>query len=62
MLVDLPGFQRPLDPMTERMQRTVDQAFEDVDAVLFVLSARERIGGRRPVHRRSVCSRSECRS
>ena len=30
--------------MTERMQRTVDQAFEDVDAVLFVLSARERIG------------------
>jgi GTP-binding protein Era len=44
VLVDLPGFQRPLDPMTERMQRTVDQAFEDVDAVLFVLSTRERIG------------------
>ena len=44
VLVDLPGFQRPLDPMTERMQRTVDQAFEDVDAVVFVLSARERIG------------------
>ena len=43
-LVDLPGFQRPLDPLTERMQRTVDQAFEGVDAVLFVLSARERIG------------------
>ncbi len=44
VLVDLPGFQRPLDPMTERMQRTVDHAFEDVDAVVFVLSARERIG------------------
>jgi GTPase len=44
VLVDLPGFQRPLDPMTERMQRTVEQAFEDVDAVLFVLSARDRIG------------------
>jgi GTPase len=44
VLVDLPGFQRPLDPMTERMQRTVDQAFEGVDAILFVLSARERIG------------------
>jgi GTPase len=44
VLVDLPGFQRPLDPMTERMQRTVDEAFTDVDAVLFVLSARERIG------------------
>jgi GTP-binding protein Era len=26
------------------MQRTVDQAFEDVEGVLFVLSARERIG------------------
>src|SRR4051812_2770784 len=44
VLADLPGFQRPLDAMTERMQRTVDTAFEDVDAILFVLSARERIG------------------
>jgi GTP-binding protein Era len=44
VLIDLPGFQRPLDPLTERMQRTVDQAFEDVDGVLFVLSTRERIG------------------
>jgi len=44
VLADLPGFQRPLDALTERMQRTVDSAFEEVDAVLFVLSARERIG------------------
>jgi GTPase len=44
VLIDLPGFQRPLDPMTERMQRSVDQGFEDVDAVLLVLDARERIG------------------
>jgi GTPase len=44
VLVDLPGFQRPRDPLTERMQHTVDAAFVDVDAVLFVLSARERIG------------------
>jgi GTP-binding protein Era len=44
VLSDLPGFQRPRDPLTERMQRTVDHAFEEVDAVLFVLSARERIG------------------
>jgi len=44
VLADLPGFQRPLDAMTERMQRTVDSAFEDVDAIMFVLSARERIG------------------
>ncbi len=44
VLVDLPGFQRPRDTLTERMQRTVDAAFEDIDAVLFALSARERIG------------------
>jgi GTP-binding protein Era len=44
VLADLPGFQRPLDPLTEHMQRTVDAAFEDVDGILFVLSARERIG------------------
>jgi GTP-binding protein Era len=44
VLADLPGFQRPLDALTEHMQRTVDSSFEDVDAVLFVLSARERIG------------------
>ena len=44
VLADLPGFQRPLDTLTERMQQTVDAAFEDVEAVLFVLSARERIG------------------
>jgi GTPase len=44
-LVDLPGFQRPRDPLTERMQRTVDESFEDVDAVLFVLAADEAIGG-----------------
>jgi GTPase len=44
VLTDLPGFQRPLDALTERMQRTVDTSFEDVEGVLFVLSARERIG------------------
>jgi GTP-binding protein Era len=44
VLADLPGFQRPRDELTERMQRTVDASFEDVEAVLFVLSARERIG------------------
>jgi GTPase len=44
ILADLPGFQRPLDPLTERMQRTVDAAFEGVEGVVLVLSARERIG------------------
>jgi GTPase len=53
VLADLPGFQRPLDALTEHMQRTVDAAFEDVEGVLFVLSARERIGaGDRFVARR----------
>ena len=45
VLVDLPGFQRPMDKLTERMQRTVDSSFEEIDVVLFVLSARDRIGG-----------------
>jgi GTPase len=44
VLADLPGFQRPRDPLTQHMQRTVDASLEGVDAVLFVLSARERIG------------------
>ena len=53
VLVDLPGFQRPMDPLTERMQKTVDSSFEDVDAVLLVVSARDRIGaGDRFVGRR----------
>jgi len=53
VLADLPGFQRPMDALTERMQETVDSSFDDVDAVLFVLSARERIGaGDRFVARR----------
>ena len=44
VLVDLPGFQRPRDALTERMQRTVDETLADVDAFLFVLCASERIG------------------
>jgi GTPase len=53
VLADLPGFQRPRDRLTERMQRTVDGAFDDVDAVLLVTDCRERIGaGDRFVARR----------
>jgi GTP-binding protein Era len=44
VLADLPGFQRPMDPLTERMQETVDSSFEAIDLVLLVLSARDRIG------------------
>ncbi len=53
VLVDLPGFQRPLDMLTERMQATVDSSFDDVDSLLLVVDARERIGsGDRFVARR----------
>jgi GTP-binding protein Era len=46
VLVDLPGWQKPVDTMTERMQERVDETItgEDVDVVLLVVSARERIG------------------
>ncbi len=44
VLVDLPGFQRPRDALTEHMQRTVDRSLGESEAILFVLSARERIG------------------
>ena len=44
VLADLPGFQRPRDLLTEHLQRTVDQAFEEIEGVLFVLDCRERIG------------------
>jgi GTP-binding protein Era len=44
VLADLPGFQRPRDALTQRMQRTVEGSLADVDAVLLVLNARERIG------------------
>jgi GTP-binding protein Era len=44
VLVDLPGFQRPRDNLTARMQRTVDESLTDVDAFLVVMAADERIG------------------
>jgi GTP-binding protein Era len=60
VLADLPGFQRPRDALTERMQRAVDESLADVDAVLLVLDATGEpgpgdrfiasrvLGGRRP--------------
>jgi GTP-binding protein Era len=45
VLVDLPGVQRPLDPLTERMQSRVEQELAECDGVLFVLSGAERTGG-----------------
>jgi GTP-binding protein Era len=54
VLVDLPGWQRPIDPLTVRMQERVDETMrDDLDVVLFVVNARERIGaGDRFVARR----------
>ena len=44
VLLDLPGFQRPADGLTTRMQATVDRSLVDCDAALYVLSAAEPIG------------------
>ncbi len=45
VLLDLPGFQRPADGLTARMQATVDKSLSDCDAALFVLNASEPVGG-----------------
>jgi GTPase len=44
VLIDLPGVQRPRDPLTERMQRRVESALRDADAVLFMLNGEQQIG------------------
>src|ERR671914_2529694 len=44
VLVDLPGVQRPRDALTERMQRSVERALGDADAVLLVLNGEQAIG------------------
>lgn len=53
VLTDLPGWQRPIDTLTERMQNTVDASLEGIDAALLVVDCRARIGaGDRFVARR----------
>jgi GTP-binding protein Era len=44
VLVDLPGVQRPRDPLTARMQRRMERELDDSDAVLFMVSGEERVG------------------
>jgi GTPase len=44
VLVDLPGVQRPLDALTERMQRRVARALAEVDIALLLLDGEQRIG------------------
>ena len=44
VLVDLPGVQRPRDPLTERMQRRVEHELAESDAALFVVNGEEAVG------------------
>jgi GTPase len=44
VLVDLPGVQRPRDPLTARMQARMQHELEDSDVALFVLNAEQKIG------------------
>jgi GTPase len=44
VLVDLPGVQRPRDPLTERMQQRMRRELEDSDVALFVLNGQQEIG------------------
>jgi GTPase len=44
VLVDLPGVQRPRDPLTERMQQRVESELADSDAGLFVINGEQGVG------------------
>ncbi len=44
VVVDLPGVQRPRDPLTERMQRRMESELRGSDAALFVLNGDQEIG------------------
>jgi GTP-binding protein Era len=44
VLVDLPGVQKPRDSLTGRMQRQVNHALRDADAILFLLNGEQRVG------------------
>ena len=45
VLLDMPGFQKPADGLTKRMQTAVDQAVADCDAAIFMVNAAEAVGG-----------------
>jgi GTPase len=44
VLVDLPGVQRPRDPLTERMQQRMQRELEEADVALFLLNGEQEIG------------------
>lgn len=44
VLVDLPGVQRPRDPLTARMQKRMESELADSDAALFMLNGDQQVG------------------
>jgi GTP-binding protein Era len=44
VIVDLPGVQKPRDPLTERMQRRMETELRDSDVALFVVNGHEKVG------------------
>jgi GTP-binding protein Era len=44
VFVDLPGVQRPRDPLTRRMAHRVEQEMQGADAALQLINAREGVG------------------
>nr|WP_320673067.1 GTPase Era [Patulibacter sp. DM4] len=44
VLVDLPGVQRPLDPLTGRMQKRVESEMREADIALMVINGEEGVG------------------
>ncbi len=44
VMVDLPGVQRPRDPLTERMQGRMERELSEADAALFVLNGQQGVG------------------
>ncbi|HEX8102798.1 MAG TPA: GTPase Era [Solirubrobacteraceae bacterium] len=45
VLTDLPGVQRPRDPLTARMQRRVESEVADADAALLLVNGDQGVGG-----------------
>jgi len=44
VLVDLPGVQRPRDPLTARMQKRMERELAESDAALFMLNGEQKVG------------------
>ena len=61
VLVDLPGVQRPRDPLTARMARRVQQELDGADAALLMLNGEQGVGpGDRFIARELAASATPC--